>query len=447
MARKVSSTVGLLFGVALSGSDLCAQAMLDNLGLQTRSGNGFHIYSATASSGYSSLLNAFDFSGSSRTLGSDVAAWGSLSTGFTRMGPRGQLAISYVPTYSGRFRYGGLHSLNQNLVINAATLATPKLTLFGAAQADYSTAEQFVFQQGPLTRFVTQQPGLDQMTAAAGAAASADLPALQAALYGARLLTVSASGGLSYRRSTRLTFTAMGTAADTRARADESRPASVLIPRSRMEQGSFTVSYSLSTKTQVSTEARTTFVRSSFSEYQTSVGTVSIARKFGRRWFFNGGGGVGIFNSLGASVNVPGGSTYVALASVGFRALQHTFIGSFERNIGDVQGLASESTSAYLGSWSWRQRGLGWSAFGFGGHQTLRGSRIGDIQGWQGSMGLTRSIGRQTQIGCTYAYMTNSLPIGTISSLNGHSIRASITWIPFLRETPPLNGGSSRLGE
>jgi hypothetical protein len=433
-----SRTSALSSLLVMASAGVSAQALLDSVGQDLR-GNGFHLYSATASSGYSSILNAFDFSGTNQRLGSDIAAWASLSTGFTRIGSRSRVSVAYTPSYSGRFRYSGLQSLNQNLVVDAMRSIHPNLNLFGSAQADDSTAEQFVFSQAGVQNALTQQ--LPDSSVAVPGSSFIQLPALQASLYGARVLSLSASTGFNYNTSTRLSFSGSANMAETQARADESRPASVLIPRTRLRQGSLSVSWALTPKLHVSADGRTSFVRSSFAEYQTSVTSLSLTRKVGRRWVVYGGGGVGFFRTMNAGPKLPDGKSFVGTGSFAYRTQQHTLSMTVERNAGDVQGLASSSTVSFLGSWSWKQRGFGWSAFAFGGRQMLRGSLFGSVDGWQGSAGVTRTLGRQTQVGFTYAYMLNSLPLRTVaSSLSGNSVRASITWIPFLKEAPPLTG-------
>ena len=61
----------------------------------------------------------------------------------------------------------------------------------------------------------------------------------------------------------------------------------------------------------------------------------------GRRWFLQVSGGIGVMNPVRSTYVLPTRPQPVANASLGYRTLSHTFLGSYSRAVSDSYGLGA----------------------------------------------------------------------------------------------------------
>src|SRR5256885_2019575 len=101
--------------------------------------NGFQVYGAAFSAGYSGLS-------SSELLKSEnySSVLSSISLGFSHTGPKNNLSVTYVPSFSGTFHTSNLQSFNQAMSLEFTRRLTSKWTWYTAGSADDSTIEQFL---------------------------------------------------------------------------------------------------------------------------------------------------------------------------------------------------------------------------------------------------------------------------------------------------------------
>ncbi|HYZ85195.1 MAG TPA: hypothetical protein VE621_12360 [Bryobacteraceae bacterium] len=405
--------------------------------------NGFHIRSFTGSFGYGSIDMATTGVAvpGQAMLRSDVAAWASTDLSFTHSSPRSHFGISYKPSYSGRFQLSGLQSFNQFVGLDYSRVVSPKITLFASLTADYSNLEQYLFQTGPVTNFLNDQRSPDDIASLVSsgmAGLGGPGPAVSAMLYGTRVLSLSGNVGASYRPNSRWQLSGIGTVARTQARDVAQQPGVAIVPRTSMEQASLTAVYSLTPRTQLSVDFRTSKVASPLAEYTTNSNSFNLTRRLSQKWFASVGAGAGSFRAPSQAIRLPEGSTFIGQASLGYRYRGYSFVGAYTRNSGDLYGLASASTSSYSGSFAWRQRGLGWSVFAFGGRQQLSGGAFAGADGWQASAGVSKALGRQVAWGATYSYLANSFSPQVLQVRSVNAMRLSLTWVPFVRDAAPL---------
>jgi hypothetical protein len=446
-----TAAIAFFMGISVPLHQASAQGFLENRA-DTLGKNGLHLYNVTGSIGYSSLLSMYRYGNPAGGIDGNYAAAASITLGYSHMGPKSALSFMYVPSYSGIFPISGQNSFNQRLNLEFSTRFGSKWTFYIAGSTDDSTVEQFIFKPSALTQFVNGPATFDQL-ASAVIGGQADTLALglpgQLLAYGSRVLSVGANAGITYRPSSRLRLSFTGNAGQYQAR-DNKRDSHLdqpLIPRSRFEQGNANVSYSLTPRTEAGVQLSTMKTRGMAGQYQTTTASGSIGRKLGAQWFASAQGGIGVFTSLERTGRVlPDGSSYIVNGTLGYKAREQTWAGTYNRMLADQYGLGSASTSSFLGSWSWRRPGLSWSIFASGGKQLLSGGTFGDFGTWQTSAGYSRALGRQASVSMEYSYLTDSVtPVRLYNNVNAHAVRVTMSWIPFLRDTPPLSTGTTQV--
>src|SRR6059058_3612503 len=90
--------------------------------------NGFHLFGATLTAGYSSSLGWLGSTWNPAAKGPIFYEGASILVGYTHMDPRGALSISYTPAYSGINGMGNLQALNQRFGFGYSRRYGPKWT-------------------------------------------------------------------------------------------------------------------------------------------------------------------------------------------------------------------------------------------------------------------------------------------------------------------------------
>jgi hypothetical protein len=459
MKLRILAVLALALSLGATVNDAWGQSLLDG-GLFGPEKNGLHIYNVTASVGYSSLLGAFSNANDLQGHGGNYYSSAGVSLGYSHSGAQLSVRVMYVPSYSGTYRYSSLNSFNQRLNLTLSRRLGFKWTFYVVAVGDDSTVEQFIFQPNTLTTFVNGPATFDELAGAVmgGATSASPLKTFsQILIYGTRVLSFGANAGMTYRPSTRLRISFNGSGNEAQARPDsrDLHPEQSLLPRTRSEAGDANISYTLNPRTEIGTQFSTTRTQSFVGDYQTSNFSGSIGRKVGMHWFASVQGGLGVFNSLGGGDTVgrsnqisPLEVSYLASGSVGYKGREHTWAGTYNRRVADQYGLGSESTTGLSGSWNWHQPGSSWAVYVSGGKQLLGGGLWGDLGSWQASAGVSRSLGRQVSCLVAYSYLKDSVSQTRMyNNVSAHAVRLTISWIPFLREAPPLTTAPANSGE
>jgi hypothetical protein len=254
-------------------------------------------------------------------------------------------------------------------------------------------------------------------------------------IYGQRMLTASANVSLSYSYSPRLSLTFIGGGGRSQYISQgQSSPANSLyvIPNTTSGNASVAISYSLSPLTQVGGSVNTVFTSSSLYESYTTTSLATLGHTFGTRWLVQLHGGVGVTNpvretSSAASVK-PGPSIGGSLA---YKIPSHTFLGSYDRTVGDQYGLGASTSSSVTASWHWRRLASFWwldSAFNW---QQLQGGALTNTSGWRATASLSRAIGTHVVLltQYVYSYYSGGLLL-TASHVTQNAIRVSVGWTP-----------------
>jgi hypothetical protein len=406
--------------------------------------NGFHLYSVTGSFGYSSTALGAGYSSSVPGLGGDYFAQASTAVGYSQSGPNGNFSVIYVPSYSGQVRYSNLQAFNQDLTIRLSRRLGLKLGWYLNGYGGDRTIETYLFAGNALSQVAAADPTLNGLSDAlnGGHTSSPNLVnAGQAILYGTRVLSEGATTGLTYRPTTRLRWSVSASGDQSQARPNSSYTDAAFFPRTKMLRGDLSMGYSLTTRTEVGFDVSTARLYGGFGREQYSTAAVHVARKLTTRWFASGALGAGASNYR-STATAPTTLTYVTDLSLAYRSTEQTFAVNYNRYAGDFYGSNSRATQTYMGIWTWHNRGRSWSLQASGAYQTLAGGTLAGATVTQAGGAISRGLTRQLSAGLDYGFAqfsgVSGVATGPTRAITSHGARLSITWIPFLRETPPL---------
>ena len=311
------------------------------------------------------------------------------------------MLLTYTPSYTGRLRFAAWNALNHSASFNAAR-RFGKWRFNVSAAADLSNLSEFLFSPTVFASVAAVPVSFNDLAAAVltGTFSNAQLASLLTGaplvesparnlFFGERMFTSAVQTSLSYAPSPRLAITFSGSANRTQHLSDNQAgvaQSSYLIPKTTSAGAGLALSYSRSARTQLGISVISNRVASSIQDVYTTTTTASLGRTMGRRWFLQVSGGIGVMNPVRSTYVLPTRPQPVANASLGYRTLSHTFLGSYSRAVSDSYGLGASSTSSTSGSWRWARPGRSWWIESSAGWQQLAGgAAYANSSGWQGS--------------------------------------------------------------
>ena len=351
----------------------------------------------------------------------------------------------YTPSYTGRLRFAAWNALNHSAAFNAAR-RFGKWNLSFSAGADLSNLSEYLFSPTVFASVAAVPVSFNDLAAAVltGTFSNAQLASLLTGaplvesparnlFFGERMFTSAVQTSLSYAPSPRLAITFSGSAnrtqhlSDTQAGATQSN---YLIPKTTAASAGLTVSYSRSARTQMSVSVSSSRVASSIQDVYTTTTTASLGRTMGRRWFLQVGGGIGVMNPVRSTYVLPIKPQPVANASLGYRTLSHTFLGSYSHEASDSYGLGASSTSSISASWRGRPprpvlriRTTGWQ-------QLAGGAAYANSSGWRAEGGFGKSLGNHLALFTQCVYIRYSQQQASVPPLSQTALRVSMIWNP-----------------
>ncbi len=193
------------------------------------------------------------------------------------------------------------------------------------------------------------------------------------------------------------------------------------------------VSYSISPRTEISTDWSSSRTFSNLQDYYTHTAELSVRRTMSPRWFVDLHLGGGFVQPVRESISLSSGPRYQAVGGLGYKSHAHTFVASVDRSVTDTYGFGASSSLSSTGAWTWHHPGSSWSVNANVGQQWLPGSIYGNATVWRGTAGLVRVVGRHTVMTTQYAYLGQS-------QVSGHSylpgaqqvIQLVFGWIPII---------------
>jgi hypothetical protein len=440
----------LIVGViALCGGVWAQSTFLDQLNPFTPHGGGIHLYDISVYSSYNSAplpFVAFQRPGQP-SLGHEIGYGASTGLGWTRLGARSSIALTYTVGYSGRVRYSDWNSLNHSFSLSARWKPAARWETHLSATAAVRNIEHYMFSPTILSQLAAAPATFDELAAAmvAGKYTNDQLASLltgaplvespaQTFLFGDRVLVGGLQAGASYSKSPRMTvhFGAGGSRVqqlDSGLDKTAARPP-VLLAHATSGNVGMGVSYSLSPRTQIGVDVATHHVFSSLtSTYGTTI-TASVGRTMGRRWLVTGHGGGAFVTRVRDAIGPAPPPHYVFGGSLGVKFSRHTFVASHDRSITDVFGLGASYGTTSAGAWHWKAGG-GWAVSTSAGWQQLSGSQFMAVRGTHAMAGASHSLTRMMSIRFGVAYMDNSVKTaGTPFSGSFYSATVALSWRP-----------------
>ncbi len=398
--------------------------------------NGFDIYGASASFGYSSYPGSFNITGIVPNIQGGYTASANATFSYVAGGPRLRFGAQYTPSYSGAFYNSNLNSFNQNLAFEIASRLSAKWAFSLTGNADDSTIDQFVFKQNGFSEFVTAQGTPDQFAKGIIDGSSASLVGIpQTLIYGSKLLVFGANAGASYRPTTRLGFVVTSGFNEMAASHSNQQQRSFLIGRTTFEHASVGFTYSLSERDEIGAKAEATRTRSQISDFHAYSYLGSYGRRLTEHFYANAQAGISNFSYVGGGI----GHTYIGTGILGFKNNHgQTWAITANRKSGDLYGLTSSASNSAFGSWHYRRAGGKFGYQAFGGAERLSGGSLGGLTVAQAGGGVSRSIRRLTATSISYAFLGAS-KTKLLNYVGGstHAVRLSVYWVPRQLEPGP----------
>jgi hypothetical protein len=437
-----------------AGPAAAQQALQPGAGVETGRA-GWQVFSASAYSGYTYMAEPGTLSNvPGLPLGSDNQYGAALTVGWERFRKRSGFSLIYSPSYYGLVRNSGWDALNHSLLLRATRTFGSRWDGAFSVTGGVRSLSGFLFAPTGASNAVAA-PGSaasladavlagkysnQQLAAALGSAPGLESP-LTAELYSQRTLSGSLSASLAYRSSPRFSvhFSATGSRTQALNSGQPAGAASVaLVPR--MTMGSFGggLSYAIGPRTNFSVDATESRTQSSYMDAYVTQATASLGRRFGMRWFLQGGGGAAVVRPLRTTVQANQGAQPVAHASIGYRLSSQSFMATVDRLPANSYGLGTGYTLSSGGAWQWHRPGSGWDLSASFREQIIRGSSQ-NLNGWMGGGALFKALSRRTGLQLSYSYMDNTgTYVAGARNIKVHALQAAVVW-----QGTPRAGSSS----
>jgi hypothetical protein len=342
-------------------------------------------------------------------------------------------------------RYSNLDFFNQNLNLHWLARFNSKWELSFSGYGSEGSLETYLFGNGGLGSAVSNSTTNDTLNTTLSSGSGTALSPTQLILYGGRVRTAGTGLGLTWRPTTRLrvSWDLNGTLAQTRY---DTTAVVAVIPRYITGVGGMTVGYSVSPSTEIGARLSYSYIHSTLSNYDYAIADGYLDQKLGQHWFTSLAAGPGHIRNRYQGVTFESWS-YDASGTLGYRFRQTTLAGTYHRRLGDTSGVGAIHSDTYDGAWSHWSHNLAWQLHANGGKQNYSGGTVPGFGTTYASGSITRALKRQLSVGLEYSYVR----YGTATTPADFQIgRVTLTWIPLLRDTPPLlnrNGNGINNGQ
>ena len=204
-----------------------------------------------------------------------------------------------------------------------------------------------------------------------------------------------------------------------------------LIPETTSVGALAGIGYSISPLTQLDFEVTSNRMFSRYEDAYVSNAMAVIGRVLGRRWIAQLRGGAGTITPVRHTFAYSPGPHYLAGATLTYKTLSHTFMGSFDRTISDSYGLGAHAANVASGAWSWRMPGRSWSVYSTGRYEMLDNLGNHNLNAWLASIGISRRFDRHTTGRIGYIYGKNTgFYNGSLTSRHLEGVQLVVSWSP-----------------
>lgn len=359
--------------------------------------------------------------------------------------------LSYSPSYLSNLSYSAERGANHSLTMSLNRKLGAKWAWNASAAGAITSLSQFMFNPSQMSQLVSTPASFDQLAASiltgtssnlqlnnlANAAPVLDSPSA-AALLGDRFFSASATTGLSYSPSTRLTIAWNATASRVQPlRSGNENLNQLPIQRAMvLGQTGLSVTYSLNPRTEIGVMANASRSLDSGSpRTYAETGTLTLSRTMSRRWFLNAAAGGGYMKNILQAGNATGGPQYIYTGGIGFKSYAHTLMISYSRSLNNSGlALAAGVFHATTAAWNWSRPGSNWSLQVSSSYQQQTYSGTASFNSWNSLAGLSRALSQQTAIQLAYSVgeLGNPGYMNNIMNDKGryNAVRISFEWSP-----------------
>jgi hypothetical protein len=453
MLARAFVTIGFI----LDAAPALAQREIPNEGLR--------LQSVSLGTGYSDVeLPPLTLGGSlpRNALDEDLISVVGIGLGWTRTTSATSVVFGLSGTYTNRIRYSEISAAGGALILGVSRSLTGRVKVSASGSTGLSNSDQAMFTPSPNEQLSTAQGTFENLSRSVALPRSRHPNPSQAALfvpiaessliaseaYGNRILTNSATAGISYSISRRSSIYFDSGYSSAQSVASSNEPGTIVtFPTTRAQVFSAGSALTLTRRTELSgsiVRARSTGVF----EHETTSATVSFGWS-GRRWFGQAGAGVALTPTpaLDASL-LPVTPETEGLEPLlpsrtplptyhfrmGYKTATQTFLAGHTRAPNDSQGFGS-LTGPTLGAdalWSWHPRRRTWETNASFTLFRTPGNFV-HIYTWFVSARLTRPLTRQIRISAEYLFDRH----GSKAFEGFHMVRQgfmfNLSWVPNKR--------------
>jgi hypothetical protein len=340
-----------------------------------------------------------------------------------RVGERTSVLASYSPSFVARPRNSDYKSVNHQFSFNWSRNVTPLWSISAGGAGVVSDIEQLLFTPTVYGNVAALNTTFDDLAAAvlAGNYTDPELASLltgapvvkapeQSLLFGNRLMTATAYASLSWSQSPRSSVSVTGwvnriqhlaSSGDYTQRIGGS---SYVVPRATISTVTLKWGYSLSPRTNISTSLTSNRI---YSAQQTGYSVhLAAGRTLSRHWLAQASVGVGFVRSPSETFANSLVVQRLYSVSLGYKARAHTFLGSYDRTLGDNYGLGSDSTRGASAGWNWRPPGSRWVLFSSFQYRHLLNQRFAIPRSWRAGGGIARALSAHVSVSAEYTHVS-----------------------------------------
>ena len=448
MGRHLATLVLLLaFGIGLKGQETLPITTARDGGNR----NGFRLNTLSFSTTYGDVSYA-QLAGASVPSASTILG-GSASFGWVVSRENTNFSLSYSPSYSANLNYSSLSGVNQALTVSVGRKLAAKWHWNASAAGSITNFNQFQFAPSQLSQIASTTASFDQLATAILSGTSSniqlnnllnsvsvvDSPAAPA-LYGNRFFGASATTGISWAPTSRLTIGWQVGASRTQPLNSPGNNIALGATQraNTLGQSSVNVGYSLSPRTSVTVSASASRSLSGvFPRIYTGTLTATVTRTMSRRWFLNAGAGGGYMKNSVAAGPARQGPQYTYTGGIGYKTYAHTFMVNYNRSLNSSNlALAGGVFNVATAAWTWNRPGSSWSVQASSSFQQQTYSGIPSFNSWNALGGFSRRLTPQLSVQAAYGvgelgnlgYTTSIVNRGGLYN----AVRVSLAWSPQL---------------
>jgi hypothetical protein len=415
---------------------------------------GLHLYGVSVFGGYVVGGYPAGFGLSSGLSGIQPQSGGmyGASTGFgwSKSGQRSGVSLSYHASYFGGSQGSGFLG-SQGVGFQTSKKLGQRWTVDFGGTAGVSDMFESLFAPNAYSSLAMVPASSEELAAAvfAGNISSSQFAsvltgaAIQSSpastvLYGSHVFYAAARSAVSYSPSTRLHFS-FDVSGTRYQHLSDSGPVGndpYFLQQSTSVAGGFSMTYSVTPRTQVGFSLSTNWVTSALLDSYSTSAQVTLSRTLSTHWFASVHGGEGRITALRTTYQLPRDVQFLAGGTLGYRFRAGTFMISEERVLADTYALGASSGLSAMGTWNWSRVGVPWLLNVSGGYVQMQLVGRPDLNSWRALVGLGRRLNRQTSLQIQYAYNSNSNYAGYagaapgVYNLNQSGVQVVLSWTP-----------------